>query len=63
MRIVDCHVQASAEEVLVNLRVQTWRHQGSMRGQRSLTLAQTTCAQAARQLRLKLDRSILRTST
>lgn len=59
MRIVHCHVEAGAEEVLVDLSIQAWSDKGSVGGQGSLPWAQPAGAQAARQLGLKLNGAIL----
>ena len=55
---VDSRVHAYTEEVLVNLGIDAWRHDGAVLWQRALPLAQNAGAQDAGQLGLILDRPI-----
>ena len=59
VRVVDGHVQARAEEVLVHLRIEAGRQERAMAGQRALSRAQHVRRQAARQLHLVLDVPVL----
>ncbi len=63
MWIIHRHVQPRAEEVLVNLSVEAWGHQGSVGRHGALSIAEAIGAQAARQLCLELNRAILHDSS
>lgn len=59
--VVDGEVEARAEEVLVRLRVDTWRHQGPVFGVGGvLVWGERVGGQLARQLDLVLDGAVLR---